>query len=75
MGMNSIFSGFTNFDTTLDPDNLNSNCKPDAVLNRVNLNKPYEILDVNNQVKGYFWYYGNSVDLKFTIDGEITLLE
>ena len=42
-------------------------------LQSINPNKPYEIIGKDGLLKGYFWYYGNSVDLVFDITGEITL--
>lgn len=35
-------------------------------------NKPYEITDDRGNLVGYFWYYGNSVDLVWDITGEAT---
>jgi hypothetical protein len=30
-------------------------------------------LDANGILKGYFWYYGNSINLTFDLTGEIVL--
>lgn len=43
---------------------------PQAVQN--NPNKPYEVVDARGNLTGYFWYYGNSVDLVWDIIGEAT---
>ena len=37
-----------------------------------NPNKPYEVVDARGVLTGYFWYYGNSVDLTWDIVGEVT---
>ena len=37
-----------------------------------NPNKPYEVVDARGVLTGYFWYYGNSVDLTWDIIGEVT---
>ena len=68
--MNSMFSSFTNFETTYQPNPFQptyprqeANCKVQGV----NMNKPYEVKNLDGSIKGYFWYYGNSVDLVFEI--------
>jgi len=40
-----------------------------------NPNKPYEVVDTRGVLIGYFWYYGNSVDLTWDIIGETTFEE
>lgn len=77
MGMNSMFQNFTNLNTTYTPNPFQPGYPPlqqDCAIKSVNINKPYEILNADKTLKGYFWYYGNSVDLVFDLDGEITLL-
>ena len=37
-----------------------------------NPNKPYEVTDDRGNLTGYFWYYGNSIDLVWDIVGEAT---
>ena len=43
-----------------------------AQIQEVNINKPYEVRGSDGSLKGYFWYYGNSVDLIFNVSGQIT---
>lgn len=77
MGMNSMFQDFTNLNTTYIPNTFQPGYPPiqkDSAINLVKINKPYEILNADRTLKGYFWYYGNSVDLVFDLEGEITLL-
>ena len=73
-----MFSNFTNIPTSYDP----SVFEPNQFGNQLNkpcqsiiTNKPYEILSDDGILKGYFWYYGNSVDLEFELAGEVTLLD
>ena len=37
--------------------------------------KPYEKYNAEGQLIGYYWYYGDEVNLEFNIDGEVTSLE
>ena len=77
MQMNSMFSNFTNLETTYQPNAFQPSypfaSKQDKIQS-VNINKPYELLNADGTLKGYFWYKGNSVDLVFNLEGEITLL-
>lgn len=73
--MNSMFSNFMNLDTTYSPNPFQRSYPATPENNSIvknNPNKPYEILNPDKSLKGYFWYYGNSVDLNFDIEGEIT---
>ena len=36
--------------------------------------KPYEEYNTEGQLIGYYWYYGDEVNLEFNISGELTLL-
>lgn len=77
MGMNSMFSNFTNIDTTFQPNAFQPGypfVQQNQAIQTVSVNKPYEILNADRTLKGYFWYYGNSVDLVFDLEGEITIL-
>lgn len=79
MNGNSMFSNFTNISTTYNPNPFQPNypqalCNCNAEASPVKLNKPYEILSPDRlTVLGYFWYYGNSVDLVFNLEGQVTL--
>ena len=35
--------------------------------------KPYELLNFKGELEGYYWNYGDSINLEFNIDGEITV--
>lgn len=76
-GMKSMFSNFTNFDTTYQQNPFQPNypqAQNNSNIQQVNVNKPFEILNDDGSIKGYFWYFGNSVNLEFDIDGEVILL-
>ena len=77
MGMNSMFQNFTNLNTSYTPNPFQPGypvMQQNCAIKSVDINKPYEILNADRTLKGYFWYYGNSVDLVFDLEGEITLL-
>jgi hypothetical protein len=38
-------------------------------------NKPYEEYNVKGELIGYYWYYGDVVNLEYNIDGEVTDVE
>ena len=42
-------------------------------LQPLDITKPYEEYDIKGNLIGYYWYYGNTINLDFTIDGEITV--
>lgn len=60
---------FTDYDTLTD--------KSDCVLPSsipVVPRSPFEEYNAEGQLVGYYWYYGDTVNLQFTIDGEISVL-
>lgn len=71
-----MFNSFSNIDTSCSPNGYPPKypllCQEEKIKS-INPNKPYEVLNSDGTLKGYFWYYGNSVDLVFDIIGEITL--
>lgn len=71
---------FTNYQADLlkvyQPNNLiNSFPTPvnNSKLNPVNESKPYEELDAKGNHIGYFWRQGETLNLEFTLEGEITV--
>ena len=42
-------------------------------LNPVEVSKPYEEYDAKGNLTGYFWRYGDTLNLEFNIDGEVTV--
>lgn len=74
MGM---FSNYEDLADNYVPNNLRPNppkCdyKSNCNLEPCKPNKPYEEYNAEGQLIGYFWYYGNSVNLEFNINGEVT---
>ena len=67
-GINSMFNNFTNLNTTYAPNPF-QRTYPQQATNQAQVaqpNKPFEILSADkSKVLGYFWYYGNSVNLIF----------
>jgi hypothetical protein len=35
--------------------------------------KPYELYNARGELEGYYWYYGNVLNLEFNITGELTV--
>ena len=55
-------------------DNIyNTNISASQVCNMKVGSIPYEDYDVDGNLIGYYWHYGDTVELNFIIDGEITL--
>ena len=74
---NNMFSSFTNLDTTYTPNPFLPSFPPVTQNNAkaAQPNLPYEIKTPDGRVTGYFWHYGNSVELVFTLKGTITFEE
>lgn len=77
--MIELFNNFTHVDTTMmptgGPPKYPNMCKPAPNYEVSRPNKPYESYNPQGELKGYFWYYGNSVDLVFDITGTLTLTQ
>ena len=55
-------------------DNIyNTNISASQVSNLKVGSIPYEDYDVDGNLIGYYWHYGDTVELHFLIDGEVTL--
>ena len=49
-------------------------CSPqNSVLEPLRPRKPYEEINAKGELVGYYWYYGDTVNLDFTIEGEVTV--
>lgn len=73
MGM---FLNYDNIAKNYVPNNLMCSFpvgKSYTKLNPVNSSKPYEEYDFKGDLVGYFWRYGETLNLEFNIDGEITV--
>lgn len=71
-----MFSNYQDLANNYIPNNLMysfPSCTKQSKLAPVESSKPYEEYDVHGELIGYFWHYGDTVNLDFTIDGEITV--
>jgi hypothetical protein len=73
MGM---FLNYQNIADNYVPNNL-INAFPtrlkESKFNSIEASKPYEEYNAKGEIEGYFWRYGDTLNLEFNIDGEITL--
>lgn len=73
MGM---FLNYHNIADNYVPNNLikayPTKCVP-TKLDPIEASKPYEDYNAKGDLCGYFWHYGESVNLDFNLDGEITV--
>ena len=73
MGM---FLNYHNIADNYRPNNLIQaypQASTTSKLNPVAASKPYEEYNTKGELSGYFWHYGETLNLEFTIDGEITI--
>ena len=74
MGMFDNYNNI-NLNTSFTPNPYAPQYPPTKTTNQIvqnNPNKPYEVVDARGNLTGYFWYYGNSIDLVWDIVGEAT---
>lgn len=73
MGM---FDGYKNLNNIYTPNNI---CpippKPECKLDPCIPNKPYVNYNSKGEIIGYWWYQGNTINLEFNIEGEVTYTE
>lgn len=66
-----MFENFQNIPVEYTPNNFQTTSNTtDTPVTPKNPNKPYEVKNMNGEVTGYFWYYGNSIDLTFDINSD-----
>lgn len=72
MGM---FDGYDSLAGNYAPSNLKPPIKPNKPCNNKldpkHPNKPFEDYNAEGELIGYWWYYGNTLDLEFTIEQEV----
>lgn len=78
--MCSMFDTYENIPQNYVPNNIKPNdplaCKcPPNKLEPIKPILPYEEYNVEGELIGYYWYYGDQVNLEFNIDGEVTLVD
>ena len=69
-----MFTNYQNLSEYYIPNNLSQyQNKPCSYtkLNPCEITKPYELYNAKNELEGYYWYYGNIINLDFSIDGEV----
>ena len=74
--MIDMFTNYQNLSDTYIPNNLSEHkCKPESYtkLSPIDTSKPYELYDAKGELEGYFWHYGETINLDFSITGEIIL--
>lgn len=72
----SMFLNYHNISDNYKPNNLICTFpvgKSYTKLDPVQASKPYEEYDSRGNLIGYFWHYGETLNLEFNIDGEITV--
>lgn len=72
--MIDMFTNYQNLSENYIPNNLSQNkTKPYSYtkFNPCEITKPYELYNAKNELEGYYWYYGNTINLDFSIDGEV----
>ena len=71
-----MFDNYDNLSKHYKPYNLNNvstKVESYTALNPIESSKPYEEYNVKGELIGYKWYYGNSINLEFNIDGQVTV--
>lgn len=66
-------------------DNYNRNCNPHShyppyngsttILDPVRPNRPYEEYNALGELIGYYWHYGDSINIEYVVEGEVTDVE
>ena len=72
--MIDMFTNYQNLASSYIPNNLDNHLSTPCSYTKLNpceMTKPYELYDAKGELEGYYWYYGNTINLDFTIDGEI----
>lgn len=76
MGM---FDSYENLGNNYIPNNTTSRapqCTPDEQkIAPCKIIKPYEEYNAKGELVGYYWYYGDTVNLEFTIEGEVVVTD
>lgn len=71
-----MFLNYQNIASNYTPNNITCSFpvgQSYTKLDPVKASKPYEEYNVKGELVGYFWHYGESLNLEFNIDGEIAV--
>ena len=74
--MIDMFTNYQNLSEYYIPNNLaanNTQVNSYTKFNPSEASKPYELYNAKGELEGYYWYYKNTLNLEFMIDGELTL--
>ena len=74
--MIDMFTNYQNLSDYYIPNNLAANKTQVDSYTKFKLSessKPYELYNAKGELEGYYWYYKNTLNLEFMIDGELTL--
>lgn len=74
--MIDMFTNYQNLSEHYIPNNLAQHqTKPHSYtkFNPCEITKPYELYNAKNELEGYYWHYGDAINLDFSIEGEVTL--
>lgn len=74
--MSNLFTNYQNINPNYEPSNIKpapNPCKPK--LEPCKPNKPYEEYDAENKLVGYYWNYGDTINLEFDVSGEVTIID
>ena len=72
--MIDMFTSYQNLSENYIPNNLAKDKRIPCSYTKLNpceLTRPYELYNAKNELEGYYWYYGNTINLEFEIDGEV----
>ena len=70
----NMFQNYYNIPDTYIPNNMSCDCsrgKSYTKLDPIEGSKPFEEYNAKGELIGYFWRYGETLNLEFNIDGEI----
>lgn len=74
--MSNLFTNYQNINPNYEPSNIKpipNPCKPK--LEPCKPTKPYEEYDAEGKLEGYYWNYGDTINLEFDVSGEITIID
>lgn len=74
--MSSIFDNYENISSQYIPSNMNKKHKVptnNPFLEHIGPKRPYEIINAEGELVGYWWAYGDTVDLDFELTGIVTI--
>lgn len=74
--MIDMFTNYQNLSEYYTPNNLAKYQQRPCSYTKFNSNNityPYELYNAKGELEGYFWHYGDQIELAFELSGELTL--